>query len=67
MIEKPLTPEEVAELDTYGELHGSVPAPARAIELWSREIMYGKEVYSEEELKRQQWLHDLLGLNLDDN
>lgn len=63
MIEKPLTSEEVTELDSYGILHGSCQHPVRAIELWEREIMYGKEIYSEEELKKQQMLDGLFGFN----
>lgn len=43
MTGKPLTPEEVDELDTYGELRGNVAAPARAIELWQRELLFGRE------------------------
>lgn len=44
----PLTDEEVAELDLFGELRGAqllgvAPAHPRAIELWEREILYGRE------------------------
>ncbi len=38
----PLTDEEVAELDGYGNITGRTPLPARAIELWKREILYGR-------------------------
>lgn len=38
----PLTAEEVAELDGYGRLFGSMIYPARCIELWEREIMWGR-------------------------
>jgi len=41
MTGQPLTAAEVAELDTYGHIHGRIPLPRRAIELWEREILYG--------------------------
>lgn len=40
---RPLTNEEVRELDGYGYLSGRLPIPHRAYELWSREIMWGAE------------------------
>lgn len=42
MIEAPLTDEEVRELDGYGELSGRRLHPARAVELWEREILFGR-------------------------
>lgn len=38
----PLTGQEVAELDTYGDIRGYMPLPARALELWEREILWGR-------------------------
>lgn len=42
MKEEPLTDAEVVELDSYGHISGRMLLPARAIELWEREIMYGR-------------------------
>jgi hypothetical protein len=45
MNDGPLTDEEVAELDAFGELDGIVlllDQPSRAAELWAREILYGR-------------------------
>jgi hypothetical protein len=42
VIEKPLTDEEVAELDGYGPLRMFGPMKTRAAELWEREILYGR-------------------------
>lgn len=40
---RPLTAEEVRELDGYGYLSGRLPIPHRAWELWSRETRWGAE------------------------
>lgn len=42
MVEEPLTPAEVEELDGYGRITGRSLLPARAIELWEREILFGR-------------------------
>jgi hypothetical protein len=45
MTDGPLTDEEVAELDAFGELSGRtilIGEPSRAAELWAREIVYGR-------------------------
>jgi hypothetical protein len=39
----PLTALEVRELDSYGPLSGRASLPARAAELWAREIMWGRQ------------------------
>ncbi|GHH09304.1 hypothetical protein GCM10008023_05810 [Sphingomonas glacialis] len=39
----PLTDAEFAELDSYGDIHGRMLTPARALELWEREILFGRE------------------------
>jgi hypothetical protein len=38
----PLTDAEVAELDSYGAVHGRMAIPTRAAELWEREILFGR-------------------------
>lgn len=44
MIETPapLTDDEVIELDSYGLISARQKLPARAIELWEREILWGR-------------------------
>lgn len=39
----PLTDAEVAELDRYGNITSMTPLPHRAIDLWGREVVYGRE------------------------
>jgi hypothetical protein len=38
---QPLTDAERAELDSYGVITGRMLLPPRAIELWTREMMWG--------------------------
>ena len=38
----PLTDEEVRELDGYGRLTAFTPLTPRAMELWQREIFWGR-------------------------
>lgn len=38
----PLTDEEVKELDSYGIMSARDAHPARAIELWTRELLWGR-------------------------
>lgn len=43
--ERPLNQSEIVELDAFGSLSMRNPLgiPARAMELWEREILYGRE------------------------
>ena len=38
----PLTDEEVRELDSYGRLTAFTPLTPRAMDLWQREIFWGR-------------------------
>lgn len=40
---RPLSLAETIELDAYGAINAFTPLPARATELWEREVLWGRE------------------------
>lgn len=38
---RPLTPDEVHELDSYGRINGRMLLPLRCVQLWERELLWG--------------------------